>query len=251
MTEHEEFFCEDPWLTLKSLSGRTSARKRGLFACACCRRVWPLLEKANRTAIKVAEQFSDGEASEQERDSAKMTGWEASRKFRTSPFGVEGLIAYSTAFAMSDAAPSYAAGAALCAAGIDCSSDVSQNYESIAAVCASGSTAYEAIRSGSVANKKSAWERVDQQERIAQSQLLRDIFGNLFRSRSVEECWITPSVRSIAHFIYKGRAFDRLPILADALEEAGCTNADDLLHCRQPGEHVRGCWVIDLVLGKA
>ncbi len=46
------------------------------------------------------------------------------------------------------------------------------------------------------------------------------------------------------------RAFDRLPILADALEEAGCRDADILGHCREPGEHVRGCWVVDLVLGK-
>jgi len=62
--------------------------------------------------------------------------------------------------------------------------------------------------------------------------------------------WLTPTVQSIAACIYQDRAFDRLPILADALEEAGCTNADVLLHCRQPGEHVRGCWVVDLVLGK-
>ena len=62
--------------------------------------------------------------------------------------------------------------------------------------------------------------------------------------------WLTPTVQSIAAAIDQDRAFDRLPILADALEEAGCTNADVLLHCRQPGEHVRGCWVVDLVLGK-
>ena len=62
--------------------------------------------------------------------------------------------------------------------------------------------------------------------------------------------WLTATVRSIAAAIDRDRAFDRLPILADALEEAGCTNADVLLHCRQPGEHVRGCWVVDLVLGK-
>ena len=62
--------------------------------------------------------------------------------------------------------------------------------------------------------------------------------------------WLTPTVQSIAAAIYEDRTFDRLPILADALEEAGCTNADVLLHCRRPGEHVRGCWVVDLVLGE-
>jgi hypothetical protein len=54
----------------------------------------------------------------------------------------------------------------------------------------------------------------------------------------------------ITQGIYNDRAFDRLPILADALEDAGCDNADILNHCRQPGEHVRGCWVVDLILGK-
>jgi hypothetical protein len=54
----------------------------------------------------------------------------------------------------------------------------------------------------------------------------------------------------LAQGIYEEQAWDRLPILADALEESGCTSADILNHCRQPGEHVRGCWVIDLILGK-
>ena len=80
--------------------------------------------------------------------------------------------------------------------------------------------------------------------------LLRCIFGNPFRPIVADPAWLTPTVQAIAAAIYQDRAFDRLPILADALEEAGCTNADVLLHCRQPGEHVRGCWVVDLVLGK-
>jgi hypothetical protein len=54
----------------------------------------------------------------------------------------------------------------------------------------------------------------------------------------------------MAQAIYDERAFDRMPNLADALEETGCTNQDILSHCREPGEHARGCWVVDLVLGK-
>ena len=54
----------------------------------------------------------------------------------------------------------------------------------------------------------------------------------------------------LAQGIYDDRAFDRLPVLADALEEAGCTNAEILAHCREPGPHVRGCWALDLLLGK-
>ena len=79
---------------------------------------------------------------------------------------------------------------------------------------------------------------------------VRDIFGNPFRPVVADVAWLTPTVQSIASAIYQDRTFDRLPILADALEDAGCTNADVLRHCRQLGEHVRGCWVVDLVLGK-
>ena len=62
--------------------------------------------------------------------------------------------------------------------------------------------------------------------------------------------WVTPTVRALAEGIYADRAFDRLPILADALQDAGCDDADVLAHCRGPWPHVRGCWVVDLVLGK-
>jgi hypothetical protein len=55
----------------------------------------------------------------------------------------------------------------------------------------------------------------------------------------------------LAESIYDDRAFDRLPILADAVEEAGCTDIDILIHCRGPGPHARGCWVVDAILGKA
>jgi hypothetical protein len=62
--------------------------------------------------------------------------------------------------------------------------------------------------------------------------------------------WNESTVTELAQAIYTDRAFDRLPILADALEEAGCTDAAILEHCRGPGPHVRGCWVVDLLLGK-
>jgi hypothetical protein len=78
----------------------------------------------------------------------------------------------------------------------------------------------------------------------------RDIFGNPFRPVTFNPVWRTYTVLALANGIYTERAFDRMPMLADALEEAGCENVDILLHCREPGEHVRGCWVVDLVLGK-
>jgi hypothetical protein len=93
-----------------------------------------------------------------------------------------------------------------------------------------------------------------------QMAILRCIFGNPFGSVSISPSvltWNDAIVVRLAQTAYEERYLPegtldnvRLAILADALEEAGCTNADILNHCRQPGEHVRGCWVIDLILGK-
>jgi hypothetical protein len=62
--------------------------------------------------------------------------------------------------------------------------------------------------------------------------------------------WEGGTVAKMARAIYEERTFDRLPILADALEEAGCENEEILNHCRRPSEHLRGCWALDLILGK-
>jgi hypothetical protein len=96
-------------------------------------------------------------------------------------------------------------------------------------------------------------EQLDNEYR-AQADLVRDIFGNPFRSMHVEPellTWNHATVPAIARHVYDDRAFHDLPILADALEDAGCTNADLLDHCRGPGPHVRGCWAVDLLLGKS
>jgi hypothetical protein len=88
-------------------------------------------------------------------------------------------------------------------------------------------------------------------ERRAQCDLLREIFGNPFRPPAVQPAWLSwneGTLPRLARGIYDDRAFDRLGILADALEDAGCTDAVILGHCREPGEHVRGCWLVDLLL---
>jgi len=87
-------------------------------------------------------------------------------------------------------------------------------------------------------------------EPAIQCDLLREVLGNPYRPVSLDTAWRTSNVIALAQAIYDEKAFDRLPILADALEDAGCDNADILNHCREPGEHVRGCWAVDLVLGK-
>jgi hypothetical protein len=78
-----------------------------------------------------------------------------------------------------------------------------------------------------------------------------DIFGSLYRPIAFDPSWRTEAVVGMARGMYEGRDFGPMPVLADALEDAGCTDADVLAHCRGPGPHVRGCWVVDLVLGKA
>jgi hypothetical protein len=87
-----------------------------------------------------------------------------------------------------------------------------------------------------------------QQTLLLQADLLRELFGNPFRTPSIEADWRTSSVLGIARSVEEDQGFDRLPILADALEEAGCTSADLLAHCRSEGDHVRGCWALDRVL---
>jgi hypothetical protein len=82
---------------------------------------------------------------------------------------------------------------------------------------------------------------------------LRDIIGDPARPVCINPYWLSwdrGTAVNLAHAIYDERAFDRLPILADALEEAGCADQDILGHCRAQGEHVRGCWAVDLLLGK-
>jgi hypothetical protein len=87
--------------------------------------------------------------------------------------------------------------------------------------------------------------------RVTLCNLIRDIFGNPFRPVAFDPRWRSESAVALARTAYDTRNFTLLPILADALEEAGCDHADVLNHCREPnGVHVRGCWVVDGVLGK-
>jgi hypothetical protein len=91
-------------------------------------------------------------------------------------------------------------------------------------------------------------------EVAAQVALLHDLFGNSFRPSTLDPtvlAWNGGTVPKLAQAIYDERRFADLPILADALEEAGCSNPDVLAHCRSDGPHVRGCWAVDFLLGKS
>jgi hypothetical protein len=81
--------------------------------------------------------------------------------------------------------------------------------------------------------------------------LLRDVIGNPYRPVKFKPGWRSPTAVALARDLYESRDFSAMPVLGDALEEAGCDNADVLAHCRGPKVfHVRGCWVVDLILGK-
>jgi hypothetical protein len=107
---------------------------------------------------------------------------------------------------------------------------------------------------------KAAWFTHQNANRIAGSspglisthhELLREVVGNPWRSIAFDPSWRTEAVVGLARGMYESRDFAPMPVLADALEDAGCADADILAHCRGDGPHVRGCWVVDLVLGKS
>ena len=110
-----------------------------------------------------------------------------------------------------------------------------------------GRCAYAAAHGSRVAGTDPVAELA---ETAAQIRLIRDIFGNPFRPATFHPDWCTSTVTALARQMYELREFSALPILADALQDAECDNNDILGHCRGPGPHVRGCWVVDLVLGK-
>jgi hypothetical protein len=87
-------------------------------------------------------------------------------------------------------------------------------------------------------------------EQTQQLALLREVFGNPFRQVWLAPAWRSEAVFALAWSAYQERAFDRLPILADALEDVGCDAAELLAHCRSAGPHVLGCWILDRILAK-
>jgi hypothetical protein len=114
---------------------------------------------------------------------------------------------------------------------------------------AAGSATFAGGRSAAV---MTCWHATEAGlDMTTQCQLIWCVFGNPFHPITVGATWLTSTVVALATGIYDERAFDRMPILADALQDAGCDNADILNHCRGPGPHVRGCWVVDLLLGKS
>ena len=231
MTEAEWLACDDPEPMLEELRGRASDRKLRLFAVACCRRIWRLIPRRYLTSVEVAERFADGQATLRDLEQVLKGEWPTHDG--TPGFQVEAAAGYSAdqdAFTAADQASGWAAWAAEGQPGSEAWLPVWQEM-----------------------NRTENQLRRDEQM-TEQVPLLRDILGPLpFRPVTIDPAWLRwnyGTVPAVARRIYDERAFHDLPILADALEDAGCTDPDILAHCRTDGPHVRGCWVVDLLLGK-
>jgi hypothetical protein len=209
---------DDPDAMLAALGDGPSVRKKRLFACACCRRVLSRIPDGRiRAALEVSEAFADGAATREQLAAAYSVAWEV----------------YEVA--MSSGEPEEPFTEAVEQA---CGEELGD----VAAI------AQEARLDPALYDDPSpADRRFTRRERKAQADLIRDLFG---RPAPPRRRWLTPAVLALARGIYEERAFDRLPVLADALEEAGCADERLLGHCRSPGPHARGCWAVDLVLGR-
>ena len=220
MTEAEWMACEgedteDMQALLKS---KGSDRKLRLFAVACCRRIEHLCsDRRSQWAIDVAELDADGEVAA----SHVSEVWRAAERVVDELLDLpEDQLADTTYYAA--------------LATLWCVMPFTPNWNA-SAVCSHA--AFYAQRTADLIT-----------ERKIQAKLLCDVLGPDFAVQG-DPRWQTETVVALATGIYAERAFDRLPILADALEEAGCDHADILAHCRGNGPHVRGCWVVDLLLG--
>jgi len=212
-TEAEWLACADPYEILRIHPRSVSDRRLLLWACACCRRVWDLLASQRQKAVLVTERYADGLLSQAE----LVASWDSSRSstwdawlFSVDPPSIARCVAYAA------------------------------HTVALHAWC----------RSCKLSQARSAFlARVRGEE----AELLRHTLGNPFHPVAVDPCWLTwhrGTVPRLARSIYQERRFDEMPILADALEEAGCEEVTLLDHCRQPCDHPRGCWLLELLLGR-
>ncbi len=214
MIEPQWLAAHDPTPMLEFLLANASLRKQRLFAVACCNRVRNLLvDERSRNAVAVAERFADGAATEQELEAVSQAAWE---------FTLHIVHDNEIFFDLTD--------------------------EQLNAADVPAWTAdlpVEPVRAAIAAQRA-----LGAAEGKAQADLLRCIFGNPFRPVSIEPYWLTSTVVSLAEGIYAERDFARLPILGDALHDAGCDEPSMLAHCQCEGPHVRGCWLIDALTGR-
>jgi hypothetical protein len=221
MSESEWLGCIDPTPMLEFLRGKASDRKLRLFALGNAQALCgSLTDSRSREACRIMERYVDGEATSEECRIAVRSAHAAKDSAAHEQPGSSAYFAAHTAY--------YAVG----------------SFDG-----------YAAASNASSDDGKTAPLLNSQTGRKVH--LLRCIFGNPFRPDSLDPAWLTPTVLNLAQSAYDERSLpsghldtDRLAILSDALEEAGCDDADILGHLRGAGPHVRGCHVLDLLLSK-
>jgi hypothetical protein len=232
MSESKWLACTDPTPMLEYLRGKVSDRKLRLFGCGCCRRLWGTFVPASWSAVEASEWYAD-------RPKYATVLHEGSPLYGSKPD--EEAVAATTgqaALFMNGGKP-----------------DIKRMLSSLQS--AAGYVAVHSEASLADPRHSAVMFAARNAEGAAQAALLRDVLGNPFRPVTVSPAWQTPQVVALAQAAYDQRELPagtldttRLAVLADALEEAGCEQADILNHCREPGVHVRGCWAVDLLLGK-
>jgi hypothetical protein len=224
MTQEEWQAATDPTSLLNFVAGRSSDRKLRLFAVACSRNALSLLQSQNfRKAVEVSERFADGLASDDQLRKARSRIRESAERIRM-------VRAYPWTQTIQK---NFARRQILSV----CSRNIEEMLQTIDQLCV-------------VANSADSYRVKCEEERTLRAQVLRCIFGNPFRPCSINHSWLTSTAFALANSIYSEKAFDRMPILADALQDAGCDNEEILTHCRSQGPHSRGCWCVDLLLDK-
>jgi hypothetical protein len=250
VTEAEWNTCTDLLKMLAFLrdSGKADGRRCRLFACAVVRRAWHLLpDERIREAVDSQERHQGGQATPEELAGAQDVVREGQYRH------VRGLLRVT--------GEPRAVGSATQAAYIAVESAYNLSWGEATEEEAGAWVATQAAWASRQALEAGGVKAGDASEELAQSDLLRDIFGPLpFRPVAVPDVWLTwnaGTVRRLAEAAdaerqMPGGTLDpaRLGVLADALEEAGCTDPDLLGHLRGPGPHVRGCWPVDLLTGR-
>jgi hypothetical protein len=225
MTETEWLGGSEVFWLLESdlISASVTDRHYRLFAAACCRRIWHLMSDPRaRRAVEALERFADDPSAEVEREGA-----------------LNALLSDEDVWRKQSGPQSRAMSAAT-----ECAGANGVDYLRLAMNVAEDCGGAIASPDGTLDEAAYAAE-----ERV-QCEFIRDMFGNPFRPVTFAAAWRTGVVLALAHGIYDSRDFSAMPILADALQDAGCDSADLLDHCRGPGPHVRGCWVLDAVLAR-
>jgi hypothetical protein len=247
MTEAEWLACTQPDDLLEFLRDRASDRQFRLFMCACCRRFLALLPRKPAHDVRLCkklvtygEQFAEG-----------LITWEAMEAaLDEREWANVSHDGYLAALAARQAVYKEVAG---------CPRPMLRGRNLIAHPASVASEYSRTVIGRLQANDETAKGRTPTvkkrtttiAEKRYQIQLLHDLFGNPFRPVSIHPSWLTSTVVDLTEGIYSERAFDHMPILGDALQEAGCENEDLLKHCQSDGPHVKGCWVVDMILGKS